>query len=76
MYGSRVHEAVLAAGDTVTGITIHKVNEHYDEGDVIAQTRVPVMPDDTPLTLATRVQALEHRFLIDTLATILETQRD
>ena len=68
-----VHEAVLAAGDKVTGITIHEVNEHYDEGDIIAQTRVPVMPNDTPMTLAARVQALERRFLIETLATILET---
>ncbi len=74
MYGLRVHEAVLAAGDKVTGITIHEVNEHYDEGDIIAQTRVPVMPNDTPMTLAARVQALERRFLIETLATILETR--
>lgn len=71
MYGSRVHEAVLKAGDAYTGVTIHEVNEQYDEGDVIAQTRVPVFPDDTPDTLAARVQAREHSFLVETLATIL-----
>ncbi len=74
MYGSRVHEAVLAAGDTQTGVTVHEVNQHYDEGDIIKQTHVPVLPDDTPLTLSTRVQACEHRFLIETLAGIVGSQ--
>ena len=60
MYGSRVHEAVLEAGDTESGITIHYINEHYDEGAIILQARCPVMPDDTPDTLATRVHRLEY----------------
>lgn len=60
MYGDRVHEAVLASGETESGITIHYTNEHYDEGAVICQKRCPVLPDDTPDTLATRVHALEY----------------
>jgi phosphoribosylglycinamide formyltransferase-1 len=61
MYGARVHEAVVAAGERESGITIHRVNERYDEGDTIAQFRCPVTPDDTPDTLATKIHTLEHR---------------
>lgn len=60
MYGSRVHEAVIEAGEAESGITIHYIDEHYDEGDIILQARCPVMPDDTPDTLATRVHQLEY----------------
>ncbi len=60
MYGSKVHEAVLAAGEHETGITIHFVDEHYDNGDVIFQAKCPVLPTDTPHTLAQRVHELEH----------------
>ena len=60
MYGSRVHEAVLAADETESGITIHYINEHYDEGDIILQAKCPVLPDDTPDTLANRVHQLEY----------------
>lgn len=60
MYGSRVHEAVLEAGETESGITIHFINERYDEGATILQARCPVMPDDTPDTLANRVHQLEY----------------
>ncbi|MGN7719849.1 phosphoribosylglycinamide formyltransferase [Chitinophaga sp. 22620] len=62
MYGHFVHEAVLAAGDTESGITIHYVNEQYDDGGVIIQERCAVSPDDTPETLAKKVQALEHHW--------------
>lgn len=61
MYGARVHSAVIAAGESESGITIHRVNEHYDKGDVIAQFRCPVAPDDTPESLAAKIHALEHR---------------
>ena len=61
MYGARVHEAVVAAGETRSGITIHRVNERYDEGAIIAQFSCPVTPDDTPDTLAGKIHALEHR---------------
>lgn len=60
MYGSRVHEAVLAAGEKESGITIHYVDEHYDNGDIIFQARCEVKPDDTPETLAQRIHHLEH----------------
>lgn len=62
MYGDRVHRAVIEAGEKESGITIHKVNEHYDEGAVIAQYRVEVAPDDTPETLAQKIHALEHKY--------------
>ena len=60
MYGDRVHQAVLAAGETESGITIHYTNEHYDEGAVIRQYACPVLTDDTPDTLAARVHQLEY----------------
>ncbi len=60
MYGQRVHEAVIAAGERESGITIHLVNERYDEGRHLAQFTCPVLPNDTPVTLATRIHALEH----------------
>ncbi len=63
MYGPRVHEAVLALGATVSGATVHLVDEVYDRGPILAQARVPVLPDDTPETLAERVLELEHRLL-------------
>jgi phosphoribosylglycinamide formyltransferase-1 len=61
MYGARVHEAVIAAGENESGITIHRVNERYDDGAVIAQFRCPVLPGDTPDTLASRIHSLEHQ---------------
>ncbi len=67
MYGNRVHEAVIAAGESESGITIHRVNERYDDGAVIAQFRCPVLPDDTPATLATRIHTLEHRRFPETI---------
>ncbi|MDR7483082.1 MAG: phosphoribosylglycinamide formyltransferase [Armatimonadota bacterium] len=61
MYGERVHEAVLAAGAAVSGCTIHLVDEVPDGGPIVAQATVPVLPGDTPATLAARVQAEERR---------------
>ncbi len=61
MYGQRVHEAVLRAGVRVTGVTVHHVDEGYDEGRPIAQWPVPVYPDDSPDTLAARVLRVEHK---------------
>lgn len=60
MYGRHVHEAVLASGATVSGCTVHLVDEIYDHGPIVAQARVPVLPDDTPASLAARVQAAER----------------
>jgi phosphoribosylglycinamide formyltransferase 1 len=63
MYGRRVHEAVLASGVAETGVTIHLVDEVYDRGAVLAQSRVPVLRGDTPEQLAQRVLEAEHRLL-------------
>jgi len=60
MYGHHVHEAVIAAGESESGITIHYVNERFDEGEHIAQFKCPVLVGDTPNTLAERIHALEH----------------
>ncbi|HMR92042.1 MAG TPA: phosphoribosylglycinamide formyltransferase [Chitinophagaceae bacterium] len=61
MYGMYVHEAVIAAGEAESGITIHYVDEKYDNGDTIFQARCTVTKDDTPATLAQKIHALEHR---------------
>jgi phosphoribosylglycinamide formyltransferase-1 len=60
MYGQYVHQAVLNAGDVESGITIHYVDEHYDNGDVIFQTACPVLPGDKPGDVALRVHQLEY----------------
>lgn len=62
-YGHRVHEAVLEAGVKLTGATIHFVDAEYDHGPIILQEAVPVQDDDTPDTLAARVQASERRLV-------------
>ena len=61
MYGMRVHRAVLSAGCRVTGVTVHHVDERYDEGRPVAQWPVPVREGDTPESLAARVLRVEHR---------------
>jgi len=61
MFGAHVHEAVIAAGDAESGVTVHLVDEEYDTGPIIAQERVPVLPGDTPEVLAARVLEAEHR---------------
>jgi phosphoribosylglycinamide formyltransferase-1 len=60
MYGHRVHEAVIANGDKQSGITIHYVNEHYDEGNIIFQATCQVKENDTPDNLASRIHELEY----------------
>ncbi|MCB9182550.1 MAG: phosphoribosylglycinamide formyltransferase [Flavobacteriales bacterium] len=60
MYGQHVHKAVIAAQEKESGITIHMVNERYDEGRVLFQAACPVLPDDTPASLAERIHVLEH----------------
>jgi len=61
MYGQFVHEAVITNKDKESGITIHYVDEVYDHGQIILQATCPVTEDDTPETLANKVQTLEHR---------------
>ena len=71
MYGRFVHEAVIASGDEESGITIHKVNQAYDEGDVIFQAKCPVEKDDTPETLASRIHELEYRYFPEVVEKLL-----
>lgn len=74
MYGIHVHEAVLAAGEAETGVTIHVVDEVYDNGRILAQRRVPVLPGDTPQVLQERVLASEHELYPETVARIAAGQ--
>lgn len=60
MYGMKVHEAAHRAKETETGITIHFVNERYDDGDIIFQAKCRIEPSDTPEEIARKVQQLEH----------------
>jgi phosphoribosylglycinamide formyltransferase 1 len=70
MYGMRVHEAVLKAGETESGPSVHLVEAEYDTGRVLAQAQVPVEPDDTAPSLAARVQATERRLIVAVLSQI------
>lgn len=72
MYGMRVHEAVLRAGETESGSSVHLVDAEYDTGRVLAQTQVQVESGDTPEALAQRVQAAERRLLVAVLGQIAQ----
>lgn len=69
-YGRRVHEAVIAANQRVSGASVHIVDEEYDHGPVLARIEVPIEPGDTPETLERRVTAAEPRLLVETLQRI------
>jgi formyltetrahydrofolate-dependent phosphoribosylglycinamide formyltransferase len=71
MYGMRVHEAVLAAGDAESGASVHFVTEHYDEGDVILQRACPIEPGDTAETLAARVLKVEHEVYVEAIRKVI-----
>ncbi len=71
MYGRRVHDAVVAAGERETGITIHLVDGEYDKGPIVAQRRLPVHQSDTAVDVENRVKAAEPDFYIETLRAIL-----
>jgi phosphoribosylglycinamide formyltransferase 1 len=60
MYGEKVHQAVIQSGDKQTGITIHFVNDHYDEGEIIFQDSFDILPGDTAESIAQKVHALEY----------------
>ena len=72
MYGMKVHESVIAAGEKESGITIHYVNDHYDEGATIFQARCEITPEDTPDTLAEKVHALEYEHFPRVIKEVLE----
>jgi phosphoribosylglycinamide formyltransferase-1 len=76
MYGQRVHEAVLEAGDRVTGVTVHLVDAEYDRGPIVAQCEVPVLDGDSVETLSVRVLEQEHAFLVETLGMISRGEID
>jgi len=73
MYGDYVHQAVLAAGESESGISIHLVNEHFDEGKLLAQFNCPVKSNDTLESLRQRVQELEHRHYAEVINEIVKT---
>ena len=72
MYGAHVHEAVIAAGEKESGITIHWVNENYDEGDIIFQAKCSIDSNETPETLANKIHALEHAHFAKTIEGLLK----
>ena len=76
MYGSRVHEAVIQSRDKESGITIHFVNEKYDEGNIIFQAKCEVLPDDTPDTLAQRIHQLEYKHYPEVIEKVIKGLKD
>jgi len=72
MYGQYVHEAIINAGEVESGITIHYVDEHYDNGDIIFQTACPILEKDTAEILANRIHKLEHLHYPIVIAEILK----
>ncbi len=74
MYGDKVHRAVIESGDKSTGITIHYVNDHYDEGEIIFQDSFPVLPEDTPETIAQKVHLLEYKHFPGVIEEVLSLE--
>lgn len=73
MHGLHVHEAVIAAGEKVSGITIHHVNEHYDQGTIIQQFKVDVAADETPESLAAKIHTLEMAHLPEVVESVAQS---
>ncbi|MCD6331691.1 MAG: phosphoribosylglycinamide formyltransferase [Bacteroidales bacterium] len=73
MFGRHVHEAVIAAGEQQSGITIHLVDKVYDNGKILFQATCPVFPGDTPDTLAARIHELEHQYYPEVIRDYLDT---
>ena len=71
MYGLHVHQAVKEAGDPITGITIHLVNEQYDKGKIIFQAATPLEDSDNPEDIAAKVHTLEHRYFPEVIESLL-----
>ncbi len=72
MYGSRVHEAVIEAGESESGITIHYVNAKYDEGDIIFQAKCNVDSDESPDSLAAKIHELEYEYFPTVVENLLK----
>jgi phosphoribosylglycinamide formyltransferase-1 len=75
MYGMKVHEAVIAAGEPESGITIHIVDENYDEGRIIFQAKCIVSQEETPESLAAKVHALEYRYFPEVIEHVVTAGR-
>ncbi len=71
MYGINVHKAVIESKEKFSGITIHRVNEEYDDGEIVAQAKVKVEEGDTPVILADKILEREHIFLVDVINRIV-----
>jgi phosphoribosylglycinamide formyltransferase-1 len=72
MYGIHVHKAVRASGDKESGISIHYVNEHYDEGDIIFQQKTPILAEDSAEQIAHKVQQLEYEHFPKVIEQLLD----
>jgi len=75
MYGNRIHEAVVAAGEKESGITIHYVNECYDEGEIIFQASCEVTPEDSPEDVAEKVHALEYEYFPKVIEQVIKADQ-
>ncbi len=71
MYGSHVHEAVVAAGEKESGITIHEVTEEYDKGSILFQAKTQLTPNETPESLAAKIHELEYEHFPQVIETFL-----
>ena len=76
MFGANVHKAVLASKDKESGITIHQVNQDYDKGKIIFQATSPILPKDTPETLAARIHELEYQHYPRVIEEVLLSEED
>lgn len=72
MYGDKVHQAVIEAGETESGITIHYVNENYDEGEIIFQAKCRVLPTDTADDVAAKIHALEYEHFPKVIESLID----
>lgn len=72
MYGMHVHEAVIAHKEKESGITIHYVNEHYDEGEILFQKKIQVDEHDTPQSLAEKIHALEYEYFPKVISQLID----
>lgn len=72
MYGMNVHQAVSESGDSETGITVHFVNDKYDQGEIISQIRIPIIPGDLPENIARKVLNVEHEYFPMIIDKLLE----
>ena len=74
MYGHHVHEAVITNKEKESGITIHYVNDHYDEGQIIFQAKCEIMPNDTADDLAEKIHLLEKEYFPKIIESVLESK--